>query len=490
MNFSDIKAIQQIADSNIDPRAALVQQAGDRVLQEYHGSLMFPLVATLGAAGYCMAVMASPPLAIAAALLGGFYMVDKVQRGERAFDDIENGRLEKYLNEQQRRVLKQLAPVEEPAAYALPAAHAVDVAAVPVGKIAAPPISAQWNGQQWQLWERMVKDCPDLRFTLMAKLVVVSGPQQTGKSSLGSAIAYLRAYLLGWPTIAITPHVDGATIFDGEVIGSGQNFAQIQQFYTDMKENFSMGGDRRSLVVDELTQYTDEHEKLGQSIVRTALSETDKHGFAPILINHAQTVSAGFAGIKGVAKLIENSAVQLTRQYEETEWGEQTRSSEVKLSRLGKPEVSFIIPDWLHLPALQKQYPMGAIAPVKEAVNVSSSAPENSILKPEKMEEPPNPFQLTAEILERLYEASPDEEEHEKPLDISALSGLSRELQAIIEFAHKRNDWIKAKDIRGRVRLFRNAQYSPDDIRLYFCQLAEQGLGTVDGEGESLRYRF
>ncbi|MEP1079850.1 hypothetical protein NDI52_31055 [Leptolyngbya sp. PL-A3] len=47
MNFSDIKAIQQIADSNIDPRSALVQQAGDRVLQEYHGSLMFPLVGHL-----------------------------------------------------------------------------------------------------------------------------------------------------------------------------------------------------------------------------------------------------------------------------------------------------------------------------------------------------------------------------------------------------------------------------------------------------------
>lgn len=75
-------------------------------------------------------------------------------------------------------------------------------------------------------------------------------------------------------------------------------------------------------------------------------------------------------------------------------------------------------------------------------------------------------------------------------LSALTLDGFSKELQAIASFARRRNDWIKASDVRGRVRLFRSTQYSPDDIRAYFCQLAEQGLGTVDGEGEMLKYRF
>lgn len=494
MNFSDIKAIQQIADSNIDPRAALVQQAGDRVLQEYHGSLMFPLVATLGGVGYCLSVLASGPLAIAVGLLGGFYMIDKVQRGERAFDDIENGRIERYLNEQQRRVLKQLPPVEDVLALDAAPSQAVEVAAVPVGNIAAPPISAQWNPQQWALWNRLVQDCPELRYALMCKLLVVSGPQQTGKSSLASAIAYLRRYLIGWETIAVTPHIDGEKIFAGDVIGVGQNFEQIQEFYTDLKEDFTMGGNRRSLVVDELTQYSDGHEKLGQSIVRTALSESDKHGWNPILINHATTVSAGFADIRGVSKLIENSAVQLVRQYEETAWGEQVRSSEVKLTRPGKPEVALTIPDWLYLATLKAEYP---VVPVEDAPQVAAvTAPPPT---PPQQSEPANPFQLTSEILERIYQVSPsdveptpieDEEGEDRPLDTKALEGLPKELREIVKFAHRRNEWVTAREVKARVWMLRNASVTTEAIRGYFQQLASQNLGCVEGIDENLKYRF
>lgn len=226
------------------------------------------------------------------------------------------------------------------------------------GSITPPPISASWTGQQWQLWQRLMRDCPDLRFPLMAKLVVVSGPQQTGKSSLASAIAYLRSYLLDWPTLAVTPHPDGQTLFEGLVVGAGRNFGAIEAFYINLVENFSMGEKRRSLIVDELTQYAGDWEELGQALVRTALSESDKHGFAPILINHAKTVSAGFAGIKGVRELIDSSALQLTRQYGETGWGEMCRSPQVRMNRPGQAETILPIPDWLHLPNLQRQFPM------------------------------------------------------------------------------------------------------------------------------------
>ncbi|MEP1079318.1 hypothetical protein NDI52_28320 [Leptolyngbya sp. PL-A3] len=498
MNFSDLKAIQQIADSGLDPYSALVQQAGDRILQQYHGSLMLPLVATLGGVGYCLSVLASPPLAIAVGMLGGTYMLDRVKRGERAFDDIENGRIEQYLSEAQRRVLAQLPSAPENAAtpVASTLSQTLDVGSVAVvATITPPPISQHWTDLQWQLWNRLMADCPELRFVLMGKLVVVSGPQQCGKSSLASAIAYLRSYLLGWPTIAVTPHCDGQKIFAGVVVGAGGDFDAIQSFYTNLVDNFQMGGDRQSLVIDELTQYNNGHEELGQSIVRTALSESDKHGIAPILINHARTVSAGFSNIKGMKDLIDNSAVQLTRQYAETDWGEQTRSAQVRMSRPGKGEVVLIVPDWLHLPTLQEQYPLEAIAPIKASPSSATVPvfPAQPTLQAQQREEP-NPFQFTSDMVERLYEASPAAEMEEagddSGLGAVALDGLSKELQAIASFAHRRNDWIKASDVRGRVRLFRSTQYSPDDIRTYFCQLAEQGLGTVDGEGEMLKYRF
>jgi len=521
MNFGDIEAIKQIEKSNIDPRAALVQMAGNKVLQDYHGGLMVPLVLTMAGAGYAFSVMASPPLAIAAALLGGWHMWDKIQRGERAFDDIENGRIEKYLNEAQRKVLAQLPPVEDASLLATastPSPHAVDVVAVAVepGSIAAPPVSKDWTPQQWALWNRFTQDCPDLRYALMCKLLVVSGPQQTGKSSLASAIAYLRSYLLQRPTIAVTPHIDGAKIFDGEVIGAGGDFEAIQQFYTDLKENFQMGGDRRSLVVDELTQYTGDWEKLGQSIVRTALSESDKHGWSPVLINHASTVSAGFADIKGVAKLIENSAVQIIRQYDETPWGEQTRSAEVRLLRPGKPEVVVTIPDWLHLPILQQEYPMEAIAPsaptgattpatvpTATAEAPQQVAPPSQFLSPreshhlQQQATPVNPFQLTPEILEKLYqldapelESATEPEDDGADLDAAMLEGLSKALKALVIFAHKKGDWIRASDVRTGVRMYRNTQITSEDIRDDFRSLAANGIGLVDGEGESLRYRF
>lgn len=494
MNFSDIKAIQQIAESGLDPHSALVQQAGDRILQNYHGSLMLPLVATLGGVGYCLSILASAPLAIAVGLVGGMYMMDKVQRGERAFDDIENGRIERYLNESQRRVLAQLDATGSTSWIYSSAAQTIDTVAVPaISTITPPPISAHWTDLQWQLWQRLVADCPDLRFVLMGKLVVVSGPQQCGKSSLASAVAYVRSYLLGWPTIAVTPHRDGQKLFAGVVVGAGSDFNAIQAFYSDLVENLRLGGDRQSLVIDELTQYGNGHEELGRLLVRTALSEADKHGIAPILINHARTVSAGFSGVKGMRDLIDNSAIQLTRQYGETPWGEQTRSPEVKMARPGQQETILTVPDWLHLPTLQQDYPLASISQDFQPSSISTaSAP------PEPQEEP-NPFQLTAEILEKLYQqtspvdveppATVDEQEKPNEMDVNVLDELPRELRAIAQFAHRRGEWITAREARSGIHMLKTTQITTEMIRGYFRQLARQGIGCVEGEGETTRYR-
>ena len=223
--------------------------------------------------------------------------------------------------------------------------------------IQPPAISARWNQQQWQLWERIVQDAPDLRFLLLANVVVISGSQQTGKSSLASAIAYCRRYLMGWEPVAASPHPDAKTIFDGRVIGSGGNFNAIQSFYDEMTENFKMGDVTRSLIVDELTQYAGDWQQLGQSLVRSAISESTKHGWKPILINHARTVSAGFAGIVGIKELIENSAVQVLRSYGYGADGSQGIDPVVIVTIPGLGERRLSVPAWLWLPTLKREFP-------------------------------------------------------------------------------------------------------------------------------------
>ncbi|MEP1079585.1 hypothetical protein NDI52_29695 [Leptolyngbya sp. PL-A3] len=277
-------------------------------------------------------------------------------------------------------------------------------------------------------------------------------------------------------------------------MGAGGDFDAIQAFYTDLVDNFQMGGDRQSLIIDELTQYNNGYEELGQSIVRTALSESDKHGIAPVLINHARTISAGFSNIKGMKDLIDNSAVQLTRQYEETPWGEQTRSPQVKLARPSKSEIILTVPDWLYLDTLKAEYPIAPVEVSSQGAAVSAAPPAA------QQSEPVNPFQITPEILERLYQASPadvesaaveDESEDDgRVLDTKVLERLPKELREIVKFSHKRNGWVTARDVKSRVWMFRNAQVTTETIRGYFQQLVGQGLGCVEGADENLKYRF
>lgn len=229
----------------------------------------------------------------------------------------------------------------------------------------APAESADWDAQQWTLWNDLMAACPDLRYALRANVVVVSGPQQTGKSSLAGAIAYARHYLFGWEAIATTPHQDGKTVFGGiRVIGANHRFEAIQDFYDEMVDNFSLGAKMRSLVVDELTQYVGEWQKLGQALTRTSISEAKKHGWRPILINHAATLSSGFAGLTGVRDLLDNSAVQFVRYYGYSPDGEQGLTQQVSLTIPGVcVNRSIMLPEWFYLEELRRRFPIATPAP-------------------------------------------------------------------------------------------------------------------------------
>lgn len=268
--------------------------------------------------------------------------------------------------------------------------------------ISPPAVSSGWDRTQWEVWNHIVTDCPDLRLVLMANLVVISGVQQGGKSTLASIIGRLRGYLLGYRQISVSPHKDGHKIFGGEVIGHGGNFEAIARWYQGMVDGFEVHPSiTTSLLVDELTDYVDDWEKLGQDIVRTALSKSVKHGYRVILVNHAQTVSNGFANIKGAKQLIESSAVQILRSYAYRPDGSQgiNPTIEVTLPSLGTRQIT--LPDWLNLDFLKV-----VSMPPQANSNPTVTAPVQTVQNPVQTVEPTNLVQFRLNRDELLNHSS------------------------------------------------------------------------------------
>lgn len=423
--------------------------------------------------GYAgLAVVGSPIGILFGAALPVSWIAYKLWDGYEGLKEVESGNWVDRLPEREKqRYLKDKAAETK----------AIAPGAEQNSSDAAPPCSKKWTDAQWKLWKRIGSECPGIRSAIFAKVLVVSGPQQTGKSSLASAIAYCRLALLSVPVIAVTPHVDGKKIFGGLVVGAGQNFDEIELWYQGMVDGFSMNADRRTIVIDEITQYTGDHEKLGQNIIRTALSESDKHGYSPILINHAATVSAGFAGIKGVRELIDTSAAKIVRRYAKTAYGAQTRSPNITVALPGEDAIEVSVPEWFYLPKLQSMVPV--------------SLPHTQDEAPEWLEQKlVQSGQIdTVGELNRLYQLDTDKStpfgaddfERAKSPD---LNSLPPELRAIADHAAKQSDWVTARECMASIRSLRGL--STDDIRGKFQQLANLNVGTVDGEGQSLKYRL
>ena len=430
-----------------------------------------------GTAGF--AIVGTALGAVAGAALPVSWICYKVWDGLEGLQDVESGDwIDRLPEREKQRYLADKAEERK----ALPATKDTNTEAIALDgnteapqpidpRKVAPPISQQWTEKQWQLWNRIIQDCPDLRFALFSKVLVISGPQQTGKSSLASAIAYLRAVLLNQPCTAVSPHIDGDRIFAGDVIGSGGNFEGIEAWYTELVENFEMDSQRRSLVVDELTQYQGDYEKLGQSIVRTALSESDKHGYSPILINHAKTVSAGFGNIKGCRELIDSSATKITRSYAETDYGAMERSPVIELERPGKKSIEVALPKWLFTPTLAKHFPLPKTEP-----QVQDSDPFGAVA-----------FQTAAQQTRDAIARASVDRSSKPAID---LSGLPSELRAIAEFAAKRKIPVTAREVKQCCGPIRTSDYNTDQIRGFFQQLAGQNIGTVEGEGDRIQYVF
>ena len=489
----DLNDLELILESDLTTDEYFAQLATGEVLQgqDFRTTLLGGLVIgglTLMFAGEILA------LVVGAVVVENLW--SKHSKGTKALKEIKDGNFQPYLDEYDLRAYKRIVGGGGEGAIALNTTAEPLQDALRDGSISddVPPCSTTWNDELWELWERIGEECPGIRPAIFAKVLIISGPQQTGKSSLASAIAYCRSVLLNTPTIAVTPHVDGRKIFGGLVVGAGQKFGEIEAWYEGMVEGFSMDADRRTIIIDEITQYAGDHEKLGQAIIRTALTESDKHGYSPILINHAQTVSAGFAGIKGVSTLIESSAAKIVRQYQRAGYGAQLRSPKITLALPGEEPIDVIIPDWMHLPKLEQSYGSAPGATVNHQQDDAPQWLEDELVQSSDLD--------AVGELNRLYgmdaEPNPFDAAFLLPLDDTDegessshnLDSLPKELRAIADYAAKQNDWVKARDVRSGVRILKEGGVTTDQIRTWFLELSAQGFGDVDGEGIHLKYRF
>ena len=470
----DLNDLDLILGSDLTTDECFAQLATCEVLagQDFRPTLLGGLVIgglTLMFAGEILA------LVVGAVVLENLW--SKHSKGTKALKEIQAGNFQPYLDEYDLRAYKRIMS-DEPKAIA-----PSDIDEPAIAGAAMPPWAKDWNATQKQLWDKLIKDCPQMTLPIFSKLVVVSGPQQTGKSSLASAIAYCRFILRGDPTIAVTPHVDGKKMFSGLLVGAGGDFEEIEAWYEDLVSKFEMGGDRRTILIDELSQYTGDWEKLGQNIVRTALTESDKHGYSPILINHAQTVSAGFSGIPGVKALIDSSAIRILRQYELATWGEQTRSNTITMELPDGKKLSSTVPDWFHLPTLQKMFPVSLPqhqeAPEWLEQEIVQSGQVDEVAKLNRLyglDAKPSPFDASD------LEIADDEG------DVLPSPKLNKDEAALLEFVKKRDDWVTARDVKNGCWFFKKSQHTTETIRDLFLDMHSLGIGIVDGEGQAMKF--
>ena len=68
------------------------------------------------------------------------------------------------------------------------------------------------------------------------------------------------------------------------------------------------------------------------------------------------------------------------------------------------------------------------------------------------------------------------------------LDSLPSELRAIADYAASRGDWVKARDCQRNITGF--GGHSASQVRAWFTQLSNLGIGAVDGDPDSLKYRL
>jgi hypothetical protein len=297
---------------------------------------------------------------------------------------------------------------------------------------------------------------------LEARLLLICGPQGSGKTSLALRLLADRASQ-GHQVQVLDPHAAKGQ-WPYRTIGAGKDYEAIDAAIKDWIDGVeghyrAIAQDAnhpapkpQTLLAEELTQWADEVES-APKMVRVACSDIRKAKRFLVAVSHGRTL-ATIGGAKGYRSTIDNAAmvIELDRSANET------GASTGRLYRPGNPEpVAIAIERFGSLP----QTTATPIAPAQDL----------------------DDQQL---FLNRCWDSA-IEVGHETIADeaIAPTEHQQELLDLLVEISRK-NGTVSAADCQRASRKFK--AISADAIRELFLIAQAVGLGTVDGDGASARF--
>jgi hypothetical protein len=297
---------------------------------------------------------------------------------------------------------------------------------------------------------------------LEARLLLICGPQGSGKTSLALRLLADRASQ-GHQVQVLDPHAAKGQ-WPYRTIGAGKDYEAIDAAIKDWIDGVeghyrAIAQDAshpaptpQTLLAEELTQWADEVDS-APKMVRVACSDIRKAKRFLVAVSHGRTL-ATIGGAKGYRSTIDNAAmvIELDRSANET------GASTGRLYRPGNPE------------------------PVAIAIERFGSLPTASMpqsIAPAHLDD----RQL---FLNRCWDSA-IEVGHETIADEAIEPSASQQelINLLVEISRK-NGTVSAADCQRSSRKFK--AISADTIRELFLIAQAVGLGVVDGDGQSARF--
>jgi hypothetical protein len=303
---------------------------------------------------------------------------------------------------------------------------------------------------------------------LDARLLLICGPQGSGKTSLALRLLADRASR-GHAVTVLDPHA-AAGQWPYKTIGAGKDYVAIDgaigewvQGVIDHYKAIAIDANApvpapQTLVAEELTQWANEVE-LAPKMVRAACSDIRKAKRYLVALSHGRTL-ATIGGAKGYRDTIDNAAMVVELDRAADERGATTG----KLYRPGQPNEPVAI-------GIDRWQPQPAIAPVPQAAALPG--PDDRVAQLDWLSRcwgAEDAIEVGHETIAREVEIPVCQQEL-----IDQIVNLSKQKGAVSAAACQRSS-RKLKAL------------TPDQIRELFWVAQALGKGTVDGDGSSARF--
>ena len=301
---------------------------------------------------------------------------------------------------------------------------------------------------------------------LDARLLLICGPQGSGKTSLALRLLADRASR-GHGVTVLDPHAAKGQ-WPYKTVGAGKDYGAIDAAIGDWIEDViahykAIAIDAnapvpapQTLVAEELTQWADEVE-LAPKMVRVACSDIRKAQRYLVALSHGRTL-ATIGGAKGYRSTIDNAATVIELDRSPDERGATTG----KLYRPGQPNepVSISIDRW---------HPQPSIAPQPQPIALPNTGDRSAQL----------------DWLGRCWAADDAiEVGHETTQDTPQNQQL---LDSILTALKGRNDWLSVAQIRKLSRPLQRVE--PALLTSILDDGATMGTIEVDRAGNVAKYR-